>query len=261
MKKNLTKKLIAGLSLFALMVILVPVSRASAMERGMNEPKGKDQTTRISDAKSRADQEIERRIKSMSELTSRMGEMKKLSDTDRAALSAMIKVDIDNLTALKAKIDADTDTATLKTDVQSITKSYRTYMLLMPKIRILAAADRMDTTTDMLGTIVTKLQAAIASAQTVGKDVTAMNASLADMQAKIADAKTQYANAKAAVTTLVPDNGTQSVIDANKAALEKARDMIKAGAADLKAASADAKSIRDALKAMGIKLELKTKSE
>ncbi len=248
MQKNLTRMFL-GLSLIALTVFAMPASQARAFGDGQNI--GQNQEARIAKIKSKAGEEITRRIDALNKLIARVGEMKKLSDVQKSSITTMAQTNITDLTALKAKIDADTDLAVLKTDRQGITKSYRIFMLIIPKGHIFAAADRTIATVTLMQESITKLQVRITAAQTAGKDVTAFSASITDMQAKLADATTQANAAVALVTPLVPDQGVQAQIDANKVAIESARKDIKVAVTDLKAARADAESIRTGLKAMG----------
>src|SRR5258708_1750371 len=90
---------------------------------------------------SRGDKEIDRRIAALTDLNTRIQAMQKVTDAFKAGISASITNEINTLTALKAKIDADTDSATLKSDVQSITGSYRVFALVLPQGRIAAFAD------------------------------------------------------------------------------------------------------------------------
>lgn len=199
---------------------------------------------------SRGDQEITRRITALTDLNTRVQAMQKVTDTFKAGLSATITNEISTLTTLKAKIDADTDLTTLKTDIQSITKSYRVFILILPQGRIAASADREVTIVSMMSTLGSKLQARIQTAQQGGADVTAMNASLTDMAAKIQDAQTQAEAAVTATASLTPDNGVASVMASNTTALKAGRADLKTAQTDLVAARADIASIVKGLAAV-----------
>jgi hypothetical protein len=209
-------------------------------------------------AKTRADREIDARIASLVKLQTRINEMKKISASDKASLTATLAGAVTSMTNLKAKIDADTDNATLKSDIQSITKSYRIYLLVLPQGRIMAAADRSLTTADLFADIHTKLAARIATAEAAGKDVTALKASLADMDAKAADAKAQAQGAIDLVANLKPDNGDKTIFQSNQTAFKNARTKIRAATADLHTARKDANSITRALAGMKIKANVNT---
>lgn len=213
---------------------------------GINRPnQAANQQNRITNLKSRADAEIDRRITSLNKLLTRISGMKRLSSAQISAFTSEIQTEITNLTNLKAKIDADTDLATLQTDVKSIVLSYRVYALFMPQLHILAAADRILEYTDKFTAFATKLQSRITQAQSQGKDVSSLQAALTDMEAKIADAKTQANNAIAEVTPLTPDG-----YPGNKSTLLDARSKIKAALTDLQGARQDAMTIINGLKGL-----------
>lgn len=247
--------LIAGLILSA-SVALPAFAETSGAVTGSTSPraqlrinaKADAQATLITRIKARAGEEITRRITALNELNTKVGAMKKVSDADKATLAGQIQTQVVTLTTLKTKIDADTDIAVLRTDVKSITASYRIFMLIIPRGHIIAAADRMSTIADEMTALGAKIQARITAAQTAGKDVTALNALLADFTAKLADAKTQSQAAIAKVVPLNPDNGDTAVMQANNAALKAARADIKAGTQDFKNAREDVEKIRKGLK-------------
>lgn len=212
---------------------------------------GAAQTQRIQLIKTRAGEEIDRRITALNTLTTRIGYLKRVSDAVKSSISSTAQTQITELTALKAKIDADTDLATLRTDVKSITASYRIFVLVIPQGHLLAAADRINTIADSLTAIGGKLQTRISDAQSAGHDVSALQTALTDFNAKVADAKTQAAAAISAITGLTPDQGDKTKLQANQAALKNARALIKTATQDLDAARKDARTIMQGLKAFG----------
>jgi len=190
-------------------------------------------TARMEKARTRAAQEIERRIESLTKINVRIGGVTKISDQFKANLNTNIQNQITALTALKVKIDGDTDLNTLKTDVQSITKSYRIFALIMPQTHIAAMADRTATAINIMIGIGNKLQARLTEMQNAGADVSALIATLSDMGAKISDAQAKAQAAVDVTATLVPDNGDKDKMAANKAALTEGRDNLKEAHQDL----------------------------
>lgn len=186
----------------------------------------------------RANREITRRIASLKMLIGRLNNLKRISADQKATLVTQVQTEIDNLTALQAKIKADTDIETLKTDVQSIVTSYRIYALFMPKIAILAMAERLDAAVDQMTDLTTKLQTRIEAAKSAGKEVGALQSTVIAMQKKIADAKTQEQNAINVVLPLTPDG-----YPGNKSTLQDARKMLQKGHQDLVEARKDSKVI------------------
>lgn len=206
-----------------------------------------DQTT--ARLQTRADKEIDRRITGLNKLQEKIQGMKKVSDTEKAGFATTIQGQINLLNNLKVKINADIDAATIKTDVQSITKAYRIYALILPQVEIFAAADRLATTVDLLLDYADKLQTRITAAQDAGKDVSALQSLLADMKNKIAEASVKSASATIGIVGLKPDNGDKTVMESNLKALKTAKNDIKVGTQDIKDANKLGLKIRTGLKA------------
>jgi hypothetical protein len=242
LSRSLTTALALGLVLTPLFTLAAPVASTTRAAK-------LDATA--TNAKTRADQEIDRRIASLTKLSTRVGEMTKLSPSQISGLQSDLAAQIKTLTDLKAKIDADTDLATLRADIHSITESYRIYALVLPRTHIVSAADRILTVVADITALEPKLEARIAAATT--SDKSALDAAYADMKAKIADAQTQATAAVSLVIGLAPDNGDKSVGAGNAAALKEARTKIEAATKDLKAARADIKTILGKL-AGGLKI-------
>jgi hypothetical protein len=209
-------------------------------------------TLRITNGKDRADKEIDRRVAALTELTTKINAMEQVSPENKASLSATLQTQITALASLKAKIDADADINTLKTDIKSITESYRIYMLVIPQGHVVATADAAVSAWNLLNSLAGKLDARIAAAQAAGTDVSAETKLMTDMKAKMADAQVQAQASVSAVATLTPDNGDKTVMQANKTALAKARAALKAGREDLKAARQDAQKVVTALGKMKV---------
>ncbi len=196
-------------------------------------------------------EKIDERIKRMQEQLARISKMERLSDEQKASISAEINAQITALTELKAKIATETSTTTLKELTQSITKSYRVYAVTMPKAAITAAADRIMTVVAQMESLSTKLSARIDAAKTAGTEVTAAETAYADFTAKIADAKVQAQAAASAVAGLSADNGDTAVQASNAEALKAAKAKIDAAQEDLKAARKDVDTILKAVKGTG----------
>jgi len=197
----------------------------------------------VTRAKSRGDDEITRRLNSLNAQSARMQAMKRLSLDEKTSMASAIQAQIDELMTLKGKIDSDSDGPTLKDDIQSITKSYRVFALLIPQNAILAAVDRIETMVNTANTLGAKIEARINAAQESGRDVSAAETAYADFQTKIADADVQAKAAASEVSSLQPDNGDTTVRDANTAALKDARSKIEAARKDLVGAREDVRAI------------------
>ena len=207
-------------------------------------------TTRIQTGQTRAGQEIDRRVTVLNDLNVKVSAMTRLSTSEKTSISTFITQQVSSLTTLKTKNLADTDIATLKVDVKSITDSYRIFMLVVPQVNVIRTTDAMVETSQMLGTLGAKLQTRITAAGTAGSNVSALNTLMSDFSAKINDAQTQAQASVTVVSSLQPDQGDAATIAANKAAFAGARVDIKTARADLATARNDAGKIVTALKAM-----------
>lgn len=209
----------------------------------------------IERAQEKADQEIARRIDALNALSARVNGMVKVSSDDKANLNSEIQSQITAMNTLQAQVTADAaanSTTSLKADVQSITKAYRIFALVIPEGAIEAAADRVETIVGLMTQLAGTLQTRITAAQSAGADMTASVSALADMNAKVADANTQAQAAVTEIADLQPDNGVQSVKDSNTAALKDARTKIQAAQQDLVTARKDAGNIVKALESLSI---------
>lgn len=202
----------------------------------------------LSTISAKSDAAISIRISALNNLSARIQDMKNVSDSEKSAVATEVQTQINNLTNLKAKIDADTDATIAKADAKTITADYRIYALVIPRGYIVASSDRVSTIVSIMTTLQAKLQARITADQAAGKDVTALQAAYTDMSAKMADATAKAQAAQSAVVTLSPDQGNASIAASNKAALQTAHTNIKTANTDLKAARKDIATIMSGLK-------------
>ncbi len=219
------------------------VAAAQTANPTLNPVRTANQAARLANLHTVADTAIANRLTSLGNALTRMNGLVKLSSTQKAQYSGEINADISGLNTLKAKCDADTDLATLRTDYRSIFTAYRIYVEFLPQVHLLIASDTMGVTADKLSDFAVKLQARI---QTAGNPAN-LTGLLTDMQAKIADARTQYANVQSQITSLTPQSYDTNPTGTT-ATLKNARSEIRTGAADLQSAWSDAKQILAALK-------------
>ena len=257
--QHIAKVILVGVLGVALMPVLV-FAETSATGTAAGVPKAARSMatttsamsgSKMEKAKAKAGQEIDRRVASLNELATRIGAMQEVRADFKQSLSGAVGGQIAAFTSLKAKIDADTDLATLKSDIQSITQSYRVYALVLPQTSIAAAADRVVTLTTMMTTLGSKLQTRIAAAQSAGTDVSLLSKALNDLSQKLTDANAQAQSAVALSSSLVPDGGDKTKMASNNKALKAARADIQTAENDLKAGRKDITTI---LKGLGISM-------
>jgi hypothetical protein len=266
MKKYITSSLaIAGMATLIVGISFAPIASAQSLGASVGLKVSANATTGLSanatakltalvtKAQARADQEITRRIDALNALNTRINAMVKLSASDKSSLSATIQSQLTAMTNLQAQVASDTQadaTSSLKIDIQSITKSYRIFALIIPQGAIEAAADRVLDIASSMTALAPQLQARITTAQSAGANMNTSVTALADMNAKVADANTQANAAVSEIASLQPDNGDTTIMASNTAALKDARTKIQAGQQDLVAARKDAGTIVKALLAL-----------
>lgn len=192
------------------------------------------QQLKITDLKTRADKAIDARIASLNMLISKITNAQRLSSTTKNLLTSQVQTYITNLTALKSKIDTDTDITTLRIDVQSIIQAYRVYAFFMPEMTILSTANAILATTDKISSLSSQLQTHMKNAQSHGQDITGMQNAFTDLGLKVADANTQAQSAVTSLTGLTPTG-----FPSNKTTLQTARSYIIKARQDVEAAIKD----------------------
>jgi hypothetical protein len=198
----------------------------------------------------KSDTAITTRITSLNKVSAKIAAFKHLTSDQKTSLTATVQSSINDMTALKAKIDGETDLATLKADYASITKKYRVYMVVVPSTETIAATDNaMANITTYQADLVT-LNAKIAAHKTAGKDVSVQEALSSSATAKLTDAQSQAQSLVSAITSLQVDNGDTTIQTANKTHLATAKTARAAMFADLSAARKDIASIRSGLKSL-----------
>lgn len=223
---------------------------ASSTKPEMHRGMGSTTPTMGNGMQMRGEAEIDARIGSLTKMITRLGDAARLSPEAKASITAELNAQITALTNLRDQI-ATATTTTLKGDVQSVTKDFRIYALVMPKAAINAAADRIMTIAAQMETLSGKITTRISAAQAAGTDVTAATAAHSDFDLKVADAKTQAQAAVSEVANLSVDAGATTTLAANTAALKDAKAKIDAAQADLKAARKDVETILKSIKGKG----------
>jgi len=222
-------------------------TRAFAGDRGFS---ASTTVARVAAVAARADTEIQNRVSTLNNLMSRIQNMVKLSSSDRLGLTGDIQSEINSLSSLQGTIGTDNSTTSVRTDAASITKAYRIYALVVPQSSIVAAADRVNTLVTSLTTIDTKITDRLTAVQSAGTDTSSLTATMADFTAKVSDAATQSAAATSEVANLAPDNGDQTILASNTAALKDARAKLQTASQDLQAARQDAETVIKAIQAL-----------
>ena len=193
----------------------------------------------------RSDSAINQRLSSLNSLVTRVSAMQKLSDAQKTTLTTSLQSQISSLTKLKTTIDSDTTTSALRVDMQSITKSYRIYALILPQANISAASDRVLTIVGLMTPLQAKLQSRIAQIKNPSSLVTL---AMSDITGKLNDASAEANGAATEISSLTPDQGNTKIAASNTLALKDARDKIKTAMSDLQSARKDFATITQGIK-------------
>lgn len=100
--------------------------------------------------KTNAIKEINRRLEKLSKLSEKINSLKLISATQKENLLTQVKEEISKLEELKNKIEAETNATSLIDLKKSITESYRIYALFIPKIEIMAHAEKIISLADLM---------------------------------------------------------------------------------------------------------------
>jgi hypothetical protein len=187
---------------------------------------------------SRGNNEIDRRLITLNTLGGQIASATKLTSADAATLNNTVNTDRTQLTTLKTHLDSDTTVAAAVSDAEAIILDYRVYLLVVPQVNIVKAADDQQVAEGKLTALSTKLSARITAAQQAGKNVTSMQSYLSDLNSKTAAAQAISSNMEATVITLTPSD-----YNTNNAVLSGDRNQLVLAQTDIQAAIIDARNI------------------
>lgn len=174
----------------------------------------------------------------------------KLSDADKADITAKIDIRISNLASIKAKAQS----ATTKEEVQAAAKSLRDEVISMSKgLRVYAGYvvnAKIGNIADRGDRLSARLDEKLASMKAKGEDTSKVEPLVASFKASVASAKTHYANAEAKF------NEAKASTDPSNDLIKQAMDEMKAGESDLKDAYNTLKDIVKAIRDAGDKEEI-----
>ena len=239
------RKLSAAALTGALLLVAPTAAMASTRATSARTPDAAGARRDVGTVKARAHEAISSRLQTLARLTSRVHDNRYLSDAHRAALTDLFAAQTRGLTALDAKIQADTDLETLKADVKSIVTDYRVYLLTVPKTHLVIGADTELAAAAKLDQVAARLQTKIDAAAAAGKDVTAAQSHLDAMKAKVGEVRAAASGVPDSVLPLVPQD-----YPGNKPALEAAQTSLKTGRSSLQSARELARQVVTDLKAL-----------
>lgn len=253
MSKKTATIIFLSIALLGVFALATPVSKVSALNgnfvQRLDDKASKAaerQDANLARIISRGDQMISVRLTSLQNLLTRIQNDKRLTDDEKTSFENDINTTTTNLSALKTKLDADTDTTTALADAKSIVTSYRIYMIFEPKMRILIIIDNLQTTTTNISGIITSVQNLLNTLKGEGKDTTAAQNALNDASTQISNINTLLATDKTLVTNVqIGTTDPQSIFVQVRKDLATVR-------ADVAKIRSDFQTIRVSLKSTGI---------
>ncbi|MEN3308540.1 MAG: hypothetical protein V7603_4742 [Micromonosporaceae bacterium] len=186
---------------------------------------------------------IDGRLHTLAALKTAIGAATNLTSGHRATLAGLLSTDVSGLTGLRAKVDGEQSIDAVRADERSMVVDYRIYLLVVRKVRLAIAADAETAAIAKLGGVHDTLAAAVARAQSQGRDVSAEQAELTDMADQRAAAGSALAGKVDALLAVLPGPDAAALA----AAVGPVRAAVRAARQDLRKGVADARQIRQQL--------------
>jgi hypothetical protein len=204
-----------------------------------------NQQARLQNIINKGNQEIERRLTTLTGLTTKINGASRLNASDKATLTNEVNSTTSGLTSLKTQLDGETTLSAAITDAESIYTEYRVYALVAPKVDLVKVADDQQVVQGQLTSLSQKLQTRITAEQQAGKNVTTLQSELSDMQSKTTAAQAISSNIESSTVNLQPSD-----YNSNHAVLSGDNTQLITAHSDDQAAATDAKNIIASLMAM-----------
>lgn len=172
---------------------------------------------------------IQVRIKVLNVGINRLKKAKRISDADRNSLISDLQSNIDNLNALKAKIDAETDIEALKSEIKSIFVDFRIFMVVLPRDKGLFVVARLNNAVSKLESVSSQLESVINEFKQAGKDISEVEGYLNTLKSDLANAKSDLDQAKFTFSSMTPekDEEAHSMVENGLKFIKAARDNLK----------------------------------
>ena len=195
------------------------------------------ETDSISTIISVADNGINQKINGLSDLLGRVSSAERISADGKVAFTSTIQNEIDQLTALKAAIDGETNKPAAVADYKSIAGSYGIYNLIFPQISMVIASAQVLAAESSMNKLNTKINSRIPTGG--AQNATALKQIFSDFNTKLADADSKSRSAALSVIPLKPANGDMAKTSSDIKIINAANQNIKISLVDLAAVRKD----------------------
>ena len=180
------------------------------------------------------DVRINLRLATLSSLNAAIGAATNLSAADRSTLAGLVSADKSGLIALKARADAETTVAAVRSDARAMIDDYRVYLLVVPKVRFTVAADAETAAITKLRTVHDDLSKVAAQLAAGGKDTSTETAQLASMAQQLDAAASALTGQVGTLLAIQPGPNGDAIhakVVAVRSAVRGARDRLRAAVA------------------------------
>ena len=220
-------RLAAVLAAGALLAVAAPTA-AVAAERPARERLRSESTERPTDletARRRCLAAVDKRLTDLGNAADRLAAARHVTDAHEADLAAILDRTAAGLEALIPDINAAADMATLKTTCRSMFVDFRVYALVLPRTRLVVAADVAVAGAGKLDNVADRLESAIERAAADGHDTAEAEDKLAEMRDEIDSARDAAASVPGSIMGLTPAdwNADHEVLTPARRALRSAR--------------------------------------
>ena len=174
---------------------------------------------------------INLRLATLTSLNGAIGAAANLSAADESTLASLISADKIGLTALKARTDAETTVAAVRSDAHAMIDDYRVYLLVVPKVRFTVAADAETASVTKLRTVHDVLAKVASQLAAGGKDTSTETAQLATMARQLDAAASALTGQVATLLAIQPGPNGDAIhaqVVAVRSAVRGARDRLRA---------------------------------
>lgn len=163
-----------------------------------------DNSQHLNNLKSHGIAEADRRLAQLQTVATRLASSTQLTAADKGILTKQLDDQVATLGALKSKLAAESDLFATRKIVQLLIDEYNVYGLLVAKVSLSTAADRMAETQTQLQTVVTELQKKADALKKTGHDTTELQKSIDAAKIAITSAQPLFSGTVAKITAFKP---------------------------------------------------------
>jgi len=190
---------------------------------------------------------IDLRLAALRRMDQRIERCRHLTDPHQATLQGFVDGATSGLTALRAKVAAETTIPALRADAQTMVHDYRVFILRGPQVHGACTADNETAAVARLREVAEKLAAGVAKAEQDGKDTTAAEADLAAMDTQLDAAGAALAGQADKLLAIQPGPDGEAI----KGQVRAVRAQLRTALQALRRAVAEALQVRRFLQGLG----------